>query len=125
MRPEKYKANISQGLHILMMILSKNEPLTMSDIGKRLVIPKPNVTSLVERLLVLKLAEKLHDKKDRRKVFVSLTQKGIKLVNELKTSTRQNIKQKILSLSDNDLDLLAGSLQTVRNIFLKIPTEPL
>ena len=121
-RPKKYKGNMTPGMHVLMMVLKNHKSMTMSEIGKNLIIPKPNVTALVDKLLDLKLVEKIHDKKDRRKVFVTLSAKGIKSVNHINSSTRQNIKQILLSLSENDLEILADSLQSVRKVFYKIQT---
>jgi len=47
----------------------------MSEIGKHLGIPKPNVTALIDKLIDEKLSERLPDKTDRRIIKIKLRRK--------------------------------------------------
>ena len=117
------KPHLTTGSHYLLVTLEKNGILSMSEIGKTLSMPKPNVTALVDKLIIEKLIERLPDKQDRRIINIQLTKKGNKLIGDMKKAMRDNIKEKLMILSDKELMLLSVSLQNVKNILLKITTN--
>lgn len=55
-------------------------PCSMSDIVKRSAIDQATVRGIIERLKTRQLLQVQHDQADRRKVLVSLTPEGRKLV---------------------------------------------
>ena len=56
---------------------------TTSEIRERLLDKMSDASRMVDRLVSMDLLEKVRDKEDRRIVFIYLTSKGSKLVNEL------------------------------------------
>jgi len=114
------KPHLTPGSHYLLVTLEKNGILSMSEIGKILSMPKPNVTALVDKLIIEKLIERLPDRQDRRIINIQLTKKGNKLIGDMKKAMRDNIAQKLMALSDKELMLLSVSLQNVKNILSKI-----
>lgn len=56
---------------------------TTSEIRERLLDKMSDASRLVDRLVSMDLLEKVRDKEDRRIVFIYLTSKGSKLVNDL------------------------------------------
>ena len=117
----KYKkTHLTLGSHLLLMTLRKNGMLSMTEIGKLLSMPKPNVTALVDKLIMDKLIERLPDKQDRRIIHIQLTKTGNKFIETMKDSLRNNMKEKLLVLSDKELLQLSASLQNVKKILSKI-----
>ena len=114
------KLHLTPGSHFLLMTLKKNGKLSMSEIGKLLSMPKPNVTALVDKLILDKLIERLSDKQDRRIINIQLTKKGNKLIEAKKKSIHEHIKQKLMILTEKELLQLSTSLQNVKNILTKI-----
>ena len=114
------KPHLTPGSHFLLMTLRNNGKLSMSEIGKLLSMPKPNVTALVDKLIIDKLIERLPDKEDRRIINIQLTKKGNKLIEAKKKSIHEHIKQKLMILSEKELLQLSTSLQNVKNILSKI-----
>jgi len=114
------KPHLTPGSHFLLMTLKKNGMLSMSVIGKILSMPKPNVTALVDKLITDKLIERLPDKQDRRIIHIQLKKKGNNLIEFMKKTMQENIKLKLMDLSDKELMLLSSSLQNVKNILSKI-----
>jgi DNA-binding MarR family transcriptional regulator len=88
--------NISRPLFSIMMTLHDRGTMRVSEIGKRLLIPKPQMTHLVDKLTSLKLVERQPDNKDRRITNVSLTEEGkVKLeltVRSCATTSRRSSK---------------------------------
>ncbi len=56
---------------------------TTSEIRERLLDKMSDASRMVDRLVSMDLLEKVRDKEDRRIVFIYLTSKGSKLVNDL------------------------------------------
>jgi DNA-binding MarR family transcriptional regulator len=59
---------------------------TTSEIRERLLDKMSDASRMVDRLVSMDLLEKVRDKEDRRIVFIYLTSKGRKLVNNLVAS---------------------------------------
>jgi len=119
-KPELVASIIPAGSYHLFLILEKFNTLTMTEIGKELAMPKPNVTSLVDKLISSGFVERMSDTHDRRIINVQLTASGKKAIEQAKEYVMDNLKKKLLVLSDSELELLASSLQNVKEIMLKV-----
>ena len=119
-KPEMVSHIIPAGSYHLFIILEKHGTLSMTEIGKELTMPKPNVTSLIDKLIDSGFVERIPDLNDRRIVKIQFTISGKKAIDKAKIFVRENIKEKLLMLSDGELALLADSLQTVKEILSKI-----
>jgi len=67
----------------LMKLLSSDEALTISLLGKQLTVEAPAITGIVTRLEQTGLVERVHDRVDRRLVKVSLTAEGKDIIGSL------------------------------------------
>ena len=94
----------------------------MSEIGEKLFISKPNVTTLIDKLIDNRFTERLPDKKDRRIIKIKVTKKGLVFVEKNKKDFRNQVKKKLLMLSAEELDKFFVSLQTIKEILSKIPS---
>jgi DNA-binding MarR family transcriptional regulator len=95
-------------------------PLPTSEIGKRMDISKPYMTTLIDRLIEEGLVERIPDKDDRRIVNVAATKAGRDIIKEFKRSTRKMIIENLSSLSSDDISALDVSLKTIRSITSKL-----
>jgi DNA-binding MarR family transcriptional regulator len=119
-RPVFKNPTITPGAFYAILCLKRFGPLSMSEIGKHLHIPKPNVTLLVDQLIDKKLAERLPDKNDRRIIKIKLTPKGLQFIEKNKKIFRDQIKMKLTTLTDKELNVFSESLQNVRDTLVKI-----
>jgi DNA-binding MarR family transcriptional regulator len=118
--PVRQKLMISTGTHYVLATLEKEGPLTMTDISRKLIIPKPNVTPLVDKLIELGYVERLADEHDRRIVKVKITEKGIEVIEELRSQVSEHIKQKLSIFNDEELGELCSALKTVNLILSRL-----
>ena len=107
---------------ILNMLMNRG-PLPISEIGKRLYISKPNMTSIIDKLIVEGKVKRIPDKKDRRIINVDVTEKGRTVMKLHKNQMKENIKRNIFCLDDRDLGILCESLDNMRLIVSKISDE--
>ena len=116
----KHKTNHTPGSLFVLGTLSRHGKLSMTEIGCHLSLPKPHVTSLVEKLIADELAERLHDTNDRRIIYIQITEKGIKEFKELKLEIGQDLRAKLQILDAEQLNSLSEASQQVKDILIKI-----
>lgn len=63
-----------------MLFLSCKEKITMQELGEELCVTKPRVTALVSDLLEKEFVVQSTDEKDKRKKYLSLSEKGIECI---------------------------------------------
>ncbi len=121
----KHKKNLNQNkiphsyYHIL-KVLKKRGELPMSEIGRLVYISKSNMTSLIDKLVENRLAERLPDEKDRRVINIALTDKGKDLLRDWRKHSNNEIKMNLSTLSDEDLEKLYESVENIKGILLKL-----
>ncbi len=63
-----------------MLFLSSKEKITMQELGEELHVTKPRVTALVGELLEKDFVVQSIDEKDKRKKYLSLSEKGVECI---------------------------------------------
>lgn len=105
---------------MLMYYILKDDSKPIKYYGEKLLISKPNMTKLVNRLVEDGLIERINDKTDRRKVKLTATKKGKKLVLEHREHIKNSISERINSLDDEDIEELYKSILKIKLIFSKV-----
>lgn len=90
------KGNVSFPQYLLLGFLVQNEQLTMSEIAQKMGHTTAAATGLVDRLENMGMVTRVHDRTDRRKIFVQPTEEGSALV----TSVRDDMVDNLLKLMD-------------------------
>lgn len=115
--------NISRPHFVVMKVLDELGAVPVSTVGKKLIIAKPQMTRIIDRLIDLEIVERQPDLKDRRIINIRLTEKGIKILEQFRELTRDNIRNKLSCLKDEELSELLDSLNKVKNICTKLEEE--
>jgi DNA-binding MarR family transcriptional regulator len=116
LRQGETKTILSPAIYYVLTALERQGSLSMSNIGKEIYMPKPNVTALIDKLISQNLVERIPDSKDRRIINIKLTKKGLKTKKEI-----ENIfKEQVSFLTDKEINELSNSLTKARNIIAKI-----
>jgi DNA-binding MarR family transcriptional regulator len=105
----------NQTYHIL-RILERTGPLPISAIGKRLLIAKQNMTTLIDRLINDGLVERRNDAADRRVIHIAIREKGIGFLRESMLGLKNVVKRNVSDLSDEDIESLHTALRAIRNV---------
>ncbi|MGD0709695.1 MAG: MarR family transcriptional regulator [Bacteroidales bacterium] len=119
-RPGYLSSNITPGAYYVLHLLAREGELSMTEIGERLFISKPNVTTLIDKLIENGFTERLPDKQDRRIIKIRVTKKGMSLIEKSKKSFCDQVKKKLLTLSQEELNRLFASFQTIKEILYKL-----
>jgi DNA-binding MarR family transcriptional regulator len=110
------KTTLTPGTLFTLGALTHHEKLTMSEIGCHLSVPKPHVTALVDKLIKEDLVERLPDLNDRRIIYIQLTDKGKDTFKTIKSHISQELREKLLLLTDDQLKTLSTASQQVKEI---------
>lgn len=106
--------------HRVLGQLMKSGPLSMSEIGRRLYISKPSMTTLADTLIENGWAERHNDPEDRRVINLAITPEGKKHLRQAFEIYKSDVSALLSSLGDEDLQVLSASLEDLQRIFAKL-----
>jgi len=108
-------------LHFLIIrMLARTGALPISEIGRRLVIPRPQMTHLIDQLIDLDMVVRLPNTKDRRIINIELTGNGKATLRKCVELLRANITSKLKSLDDGELLELSILLRRLNEVTSKL-----
>ena len=107
--------------HVSLMRFLKIEGLCkMSDLAKILYVSKPTVTILVEKLVEFKMVERKLDEKDRRVIYIELTDIGCDFLQERTETMKASFCKSIQKFNTDDLTLLKETLNNMEKLVEKM-----
>ncbi|HKI46126.1 MAG TPA: MarR family transcriptional regulator [Balneolales bacterium] len=90
------------------------EPVNLSEIQERMIDKSSNATRLVEKLKQKGLADRHTCKENRRKVDITITDKGLKLLSDLDPKIEGKIDDLFRNLNDDEIRSLDSLLEKFR-----------
>lgn len=112
-----FQGKVTFSQYVALEALNSDNPLKMKNIAKVLKITLPAVTGLISRLVTMKLAKRVYDKSDRRVIFIVLTDKGKKTVEQTRVARKKIIAEIFGVLSAGERQTYLGILQKIKKAF--------
>ncbi len=103
--------------------LRREGGLSMSEIGKRLVMPRPHVTVIINRLIREGYVTRQTDLQDRRIIHILITEKGLSDFAAIKFAVGETLKDKLLLLSTEELKILSVASKQVKELLQSIVSK--
>lgn len=100
--------------NVLFALKYKTRALTQVELGRRLVVTRATVTSVLDKLVSKGYVERRSVPDNRRSYHVELTAAGLRVVNALEPAYRDTIRQALGDLDENEVRRLIGLLEPVR-----------
>lgn len=94
----------------------KGNPANMGMIQERMIARTSNTTRLVDKLLLKELVNRKICLNNRRKMEITITSKGLDLLNELDTRVEAHDKAYALNLTPTELEQLNLLLEKYRTL---------
>lgn len=107
-------------LHLAIMGILQEETLTVSEVAKGLVIPKSQMTHLIDQLADWNIVVRHPDTNDRRVTNISLTGHGKEVFDECLGMMKNTIREKLSHLTPTELIEMATALEKLKNIGAKL-----
>ena len=98
------KGTISVPQYICMNLILVKGSVMMKDIASGLHISLPAATGLIDRLYIMGFVRRVNEPSDRRVIKIALTDKGKKIVGQVKEQRRSAIIDVFSQLSENERD---------------------
>ncbi|MFT5890031.1 MAG: DNA-binding MarR family transcriptional regulator [Dokdonia sp.] len=92
----------------------QNQPANLSTINSRMVSKTSNTTRLVDKLITKGYTDRTICPSNRRKVEITITQKGLALLHTIDPIINTAEKKVTAQLNDNELELLNKLLNKLR-----------
>lgn len=104
-------------LHVgVMGIIREENTLPISEIAKKLLIPKPQMSLLINQLVKAGMVGRHPNRNDRRVSDITLTPQGQSTLNHCEELLKNNIRENLSDLNEHDLEELSISLQKLKDI---------
>jgi len=113
---DAYRAKLSMPQFICLLIISKIGKMKMSELANYLSLSYASVTNLINKLVNSNLVKRYDDPNDRRVVIVELTNKGKKIIYNIREKHKEVFYKNCSNLSDEEIKTLINGL----NIFIKV-----
>lgn len=107
----------------LVFTLERHGTMRMSELASALNLTAGAVTSASDKLIEHGYVERLRDKKDRRVVYLKITDKGRETMSELRTLGRQKMKTVFAHLTEEELQQFIDTFETASSNIAAIGEE--
>ncbi|MDA3823073.1 MAG: MarR family transcriptional regulator [Bacteroidales bacterium] len=105
--------HIGPGMQAYLLVIGDEEVMSQEAITKRLTVDKANVTRAMKSLEQLSLIKREVDPTDKRKILISLTNKGIEVKKEITIISKKWIDILKSPLNDNEWASFNSSLKKI------------
>ena len=103
--------NLSVPQFRTLAFLGFHRDASMTEVAEHLGITKATSSAMVERLVGRGLVERRDDPRERRRVMLALTPEGASLLESSRERTRAFLAERLGTLAEGELDLLAQGLE--------------
>jgi DNA-binding MarR family transcriptional regulator len=100
--------------NILRILRGEGKPLPILEIASRTITVVPGITGLIDRLEQAGFVNRLRCEKDRRVIYVALTDQGTKVLTDLDQPLLAQHRELLGHLSQGDLKDLVRLLEKLR-----------
>ena len=103
-----------------LMTLRLEKQATISEIGQRLKISKQQMTNICDKLMQAGLVTKQQDREDRRRILVSMTSAGEKMLDDQNEIVRQKFLSSLQEFSEEERAELYHSITDLNHYIEKM-----
>ena len=102
-------------LYLLSVLKNEDGPITTGEIGRAMVKASQTITGLVDRLEEPGFVERVFDRRDRRKTWVRMTEKGERKFAEAFPLANRLAEELSAALTDQELKDLQAKVEKLRS----------
>lgn len=112
--------NLSQLQHRAIFIIHDKGILSMSELSLKMCISKQQLTIIIDKLMKVKLVERVNDKSDRRIVNIKLSEEGNKFLGLFTMKIEKDMRMRIKALNEDEMKTLLHAIDDIYNITKKL-----
>lgn len=120
---QDFKINFSQQHYMILRLLEGNEHVYISEFVDTLSIAKPQMTSLLDKLIEMGYINRTNDLTDRRRVYISITPKGKDITSLINEAINNQIDKHLIKFSQKELETLENGLIILQKLCSNCTTK--
>ncbi len=101
---------------LLLQTVNRHGDITIGDIARNMSLSQATVTTIVDRLEARALLVRQKSTSDKRRVYVSLTAEGVRVLADAPTALHTQLIEKFRSLESWEQSMILASLQRLANM---------
>jgi DNA-binding MarR family transcriptional regulator len=109
---------------ICLLTIAEQSPITASQIAKEIHLSPSTVVGVLDRLEEKLLIERRRDKKDRRKVYLSLSKNGTAMAKQAPSPLLGKLAGDLIALSELEQSTIALSLERIVELMETHQSDP-
>lgn len=113
-------SEVSPLLSKILNMIHMEGSTTSSFLSKRLNVNISNMSRSINTLNSLGYITKKQDSKDKRIIYLSLSQKSLELIYKTTSASEEIFSKRFEVLSSEELEKLSHSFSTIQNLFMKM-----
>lgn len=121
---DSFRPHLSELQLRTLMCLHEHGPQTMSELADRLLVPRQQMTQVVDRLTQMELVSRLRNEADRRVVRIVWSEQGRREFSAAALRFFDDLYARLHTLSKQDLDDFMRCTDTLRRLLPLIPARP-
>lgn len=102
----------------ILKLLDNDGDKKMKDIGEKVRVKLSNLTNIIDRLESQKLVKRVNSKTDRRSIYVHISTKGKKLLNDYADFLRELSTRMKQVMKDDQFGVLVDGLEKISKVSL-------
>ncbi len=110
---EAYLFSVSWDEVYLLQLLARKNPMTVTEIAKKLKVKNFTASRMITRLADQNLVFRKQSTEDRRVVEVSITPQGLNKINVIEDFNYNTILSNIDTLGENEVQILMNSIKNL------------
>ena len=103
---------------LILMTLWLHKKLSLTELSEQICTSNEHATRAVGQLVKSGFVNRVKNQTNRRSIDISLTQKGIDMINGAHATAAQRIPQRLSELSDEDAKTLVDCLEKIGEILI-------
>ncbi|MBP1538149.1 MAG: MarR family transcriptional regulator [Ruminococcus sp.] len=103
---------------LILMTLWLHKKLSLTELSEQICTSNEQATRAVGQLVKSGFVNRVKNQTNRRSIDISLTQKGIDMINGAHATAAQRIPQRLSELSDEDAKTLVDCLEKIGEILI-------
>ena len=103
---------------LILMTLWLHKKMSLTELSEQICTSNEQATRAVGQLVKSGFVNRVKNQTNRRSIDISLTQKGIDMINGAHATAAQRIPQRLSELSDEDAKTLVDCLEKIGEILI-------
>lgn len=116
---EQLDYDLTSDQHYMLRYLYQKESCTSSELAEVFAVKKSAITAIITRMWTKGFIKRTRDEKDRRVVYLTLTEKGVELYLETEARIHKLVESIITKFEQEEIEAFMKSYEKLHSLLLE------